>query len=150
MMMNKLVMFSLGTLAALGLSVAALAQDAAAPAHLAQAPAQPGDADGGFAAADRFSEQGGEKIYRRVCAGCHMPDARGATGAGTYPALAGNRNLASAGYPLAFVLHGRNGMPAIGRMLTDAQVADVINYVRGNFGNKYKDKITASDARAAR
>jgi mono/diheme cytochrome c family protein len=35
-------------------------------------------------------------------------------------------------------------------MLTDAQVAEVVNYVRGNFGNKYKDKITAADAKAAR
>ena len=147
MTMNKVILIALGMLS---LSAPAVAQDAAAPVHLAQAPAQIGDADGGFVAPDRFSEPSGEKIYRRVCAGCHMADAKGATGAGTYPSLAANKNLASAGYPLAFVLHGRNGMPAIGRMLTDAQVAEVVNYVRGNFGNKYKDKITAADAKAAR
>jgi mono/diheme cytochrome c family protein len=28
--------------------------------------------------------------------------------------------------------------------LSDQQIADVVNYVRGHFGNKYKDKVTAS------
>jgi mono/diheme cytochrome c family protein len=27
-------------------------------------------------------------------------------------------------------------------LLTDAQIADVVNYVRSHFGNRYKDKIT--------
>jgi len=29
-----------------------------------------------------FTEQEGEAIYRSVCAGCHMPEGRGASGAG--------------------------------------------------------------------
>ena len=41
-----------------------------------------------------FTEQGGEAIYRSVCAGCHMPDGRGASGAGTYPSP-GQRSPAS-------------------------------------------------------
>jgi hypothetical protein len=28
--------------------------------------------------------------------------------------------------------------------LTDAQVADVVNYVRSHFGNKYKANVTAA------
>ena len=45
-----------------------------------------------------FAMQGGEAVYRGVCQGCHMADAKGASGAGTYPALAGNPRLAEAGY----------------------------------------------------
>ena len=38
-------------------------------------------------------QQGGEAIYKGICQDCHMPDARGAVGAGMYPALAGNPKL---------------------------------------------------------
>ena len=48
----------------------------------------------------RFTHQDGEAIYRNVCAGCHMPDGRGASGAGAYPALARNAKLEAAGYPV--------------------------------------------------
>ena len=109
------------------------------------------DADGAFDTLTRFGEPTGEKLYRRVCAGCHMPDAKGANqGAGFYPALAGDQNLAAPGYPLTVVLHGRHGMPAVGRMMSDEQVAAVVNYVRTNFGNAYTDKVSAADAKAAR
>jgi len=29
-------------------------------------------------------------------------------------------------------------------------VADVVNYIRGNFGNRYKGAVTAADVKAAR
>src|SRR5579863_8490162 len=45
-----------------------------------------------------FDEQGGAAIYAKVCAACHQPDAKGAVGAAAYPALAENKNLASAEY----------------------------------------------------
>jgi mono/diheme cytochrome c family protein len=48
------------------------------------------------------------------------------------------------------VLRGLNGMPAFGGMLDDRQVADVVNYVRTSFGNRYKDAVTAKDVAAAR
>ena len=51
-----------------------------------------------------FTMQGGEAVYRNVCQGCHMADAKGATGAGSYPALAANPRLAEAGYVVAMVL----------------------------------------------
>ncbi len=89
-------------------------------------------------------------MYRRVCAACHMPDAKGAVGAGAYPALAANKKLAASGYPAYVVVNGLNGMPPIGAMMTDQQVADVVNYVRTNFGNKYKDRLTAADIQAIR
>ena len=111
---------------------------------------KPGDADGAFITGSKFSEPDGDKMYRRVCAGCHMPDAKGAQGAGFYPALAGNPKLAAAGYPTYVVTHGMHGMPAVGAMMTDQQVADVVNHIRTHFGNKYKDKVTAADVKAAR
>jgi mono/diheme cytochrome c family protein len=97
----------------------------------------------------RISETSGEALYAKVCQACHMPDAKGATGAGTYPALAGNRNLAAARYPVTVVLHGLRGMPPIGYFMTDDQVAAVVNYVRTHFGNSYTDSIPAEDVKSA-
>jgi mono/diheme cytochrome c family protein len=41
-------------------------------------------------------------------------------------------------------------MPPIGGMMTDQQVADVVNYVRTHFGNKFKDAVTVADVKAMR
>jgi mono/diheme cytochrome c family protein len=62
-----------------------------------------------------------------------------------YPALAGNPKLASAAYPTLTVLQGRRAMPAFGDSLSDEQVAEVVNYVRSNFGNRYADTIRSED-----
>ncbi len=35
-----------------------------------------------FGSPFHFTEQGGAAIYAGICAGCHMPDGRGAVGAG--------------------------------------------------------------------
>ena len=123
---------------------------AAVTVAVAQPPAAPdADADGAFAGR-QFGEPTGEKMFRRVCAACHMPDAKGAVGAGAYPALAGNKKLAVKAYPAYVVLHGLNGMPPIGNMMTDQQVADVVNHLRTHFGNKYKDVVTADEIKAMR
>ncbi len=97
-----------------------------------------------------FTEQGGEAIFKNVCQGCHMPDAKGAVGAGMYPALAKNPKLEVAGYPVSVVVNGQKAMPAFGGMFSDQQVADVVNYVRTHFGNTYKDKVTPADVKAVR
>ena len=97
-----------------------------------------------------FSFQGGQAIFTNVCQGCHMPQAQGAVGAGMYPALAKDAKLEVAGYPVAVVTHGQKAMPAFGNLLTDQQIADVVNYVRANFGNKYKDKVKPEDVKAQR
>ena len=97
-----------------------------------------------------FSFQGGQAIFTNVCQGCHMPQAQGAVGAGMYPALAKDAKLEVAGYPLTVVVHGQKAMPAFGNLLNDQQVADVVNYVRTNFGNKYKDKVKPEDVKAQR
>ena len=91
----------------------------------------------------------GENIYRTICQACHMADGKGAQGAGMYPALAQNARLAASTYPVQVILEGRNGMPPF-RMLDDAKVAAVVNYVRTNFGNKYADSVSPEDVKKMR
>ncbi len=97
-----------------------------------------------------YSFQGGAAVYSHVCQACHMADAKGAVGAGAYPALANNPKLAEAGYPVSVILHGQKAMLPLGNLLTDQQVADVVNYIRTGFGNKYKGTVSAADVKAAR
>ena len=104
----------------------------------------------GLSAGYRFFEMSGEELFANVCRGCHMADGKGATGAGTYPSLAGNGNLVSSGYPVEIVVNGQRGMPPFGPMMNDDQVAAVVNYVRTHFGNHYPDAVTAEDVRTAR
>ena len=87
----------------------------------------------------------GEQVYGAVCQACHMADAKGATGAGTIPALAGNPRLAGAAYPIMIVSGGKGAMPGFSGMLTNAQMAEVIGYVRTHFGNAYAKPVTEAD-----
>ena len=103
-----------------------------------------------FSEGQNFTEKTGEELYANVCQACHMDKGQGAVGAGHYPALAKNENLESAGYPVTVVVHGLNGMPPVGQMMSDEQVAAVVNYVRTHFGNDYKDAVTAQDVKDAR
>jgi mono/diheme cytochrome c family protein len=100
-----------------------------------------------FASSQRFLYRDGEHLYRATCQGCHMPDGKGAQGAGAYPALAGNPRLASSLYPVAILLNGKNGMPQFARFFDDAQIAAVVNYVRTHFGNNYADAVSAADVK---
>lgn len=112
--------------------------------------------DSSFTSTAGVAKMSGGGIYDHICQGCHMPQGAGAVGAGHYPKLAGNPALISWEYVALTVLGGKNGMPAFGlppnqvlqlraASLTDAQIADVVNYVRGSFGNHYKSKVTARD-----
>lgn len=87
----------------------------------------------------------GEETYRTICQACHMADAKGATGAGTFPALSGNPKLAAGAYLAMIVLRGKGAMPAFRPYLTDVQIAEVTNYVRTHFGNKFSGEVTAGD-----
>lgn len=93
-------------------------------------------------------EQSGAALYQSVCQGCHQPGGRGATGAGTFPALAADRRLAAASYPVIIVLNGNGGMPWFNGQLTDTQVADVVNYVRTHFA--FRNPVTPADVAALR
>ena len=131
-----------------------------APLLMLAAPAAVAE-DSSFADPSHFSARTGGEVYRGICQGCHMPDARGATGAGTYPALAKDANLESAAFAAATVLSGRRDMPAFGPRtdlqgfeamlhvdLDDAQIAAVVNYIRSHFGNHYADTLSAADVAA--
>lgn len=147
-MMKRLTLTSvLAGLAALG----AIAASATAQTGSAGSGPVTGDAvSNSFGSAQMFSEKTGEELYRNVCAGCHMPDAMGAQGAGFYPALARNEKLSASGYPVMVVMKGLNGMPPVGDMMTDQQVADVVNYVRTHFGNRYRDAVKPEEVKALR
>jgi mono/diheme cytochrome c family protein len=97
----------------------------------------------------------GAELYSRICQGCHMVQAQGATGAGKYPSLQSNPALKSADYVAVTVLLGKRAMPAFGKPadpsfnfgevhISDADVAELVNFVRSHFGNTYSDKITAA------
>lgn len=87
----------------------------------------------------------GAEIYKMYCQACHMADAKGAVGAGAFPALANNARIGTAQYAIYMIEKGKGGMPYFSDSLSPAQVADVVNYIRTNFGNKYTDMVTAKD-----
>ena len=115
--------------------------------------------DSTFTSSAGVGNVGGAEIYSQICQGCHMPAGEGAVGAGHYPKLAGDVALTSWQYAALTVLSGRNGMPPFGLPanqvqetrtvhLSDAQVADVVNYIRSHFGNSYRGQVTASQVAA--
>ncbi|SOD30143.1 Cytochrome c, mono- and diheme variants [Variovorax sp. YR752] len=88
----------------------------------------------------------GAKIYDQRCAYCHGDQGQGAAGA--YPPLAGNRavNMARPTNLIQVIAHGgflpstpgnprSYGMPPFGQTLDAAEVAAVLTYVRGSWGN---------------
>jgi mono/diheme cytochrome c family protein len=103
-----------------------------------------------FGSPTHFTEQGGAAVYGSVCAACHMPDGRGAEGAGRYPSLAHNIRLQEPGYPIAIILWGQGAMPPFARTLSDQQIADVVGYVQTHFGNAYPQAPTPADVKTAR
>src|SRR5690554_5115979 len=124
-------------LAATGLfATAAFAQDAA--------PAVDESAEL-FASSSVLTQKTGQGIYEAVCIFCHMPEGAGAEGAGIYPALAGNEMIAFPEYPIYITLHGQGGMPPLGGILNDEQIAEVVNYIRTNFGNDYAEPVATAD-----
>ncbi|HEY1780807.1 MAG TPA: cytochrome c [Roseiarcus sp.] len=132
-----------GALRAIALILSA-ALGAPAPADEAAAP------NAGMSRGWTFAEQGGADLYSHVCAACHQPDAKGAVGAGAYPPLSDDKDLGSAEFVLGVVLRGLDGMPPVGDMMTDAQVADVVTYVRTHFGNSFPGAVSPADVAAAR
>lgn len=126
------------------LAMLAIVTAASVPAAATDEP-PPFSPPGTFTDFGHFAHKDGATLFRAICQGCHMPDAKGAVGAGFYPALAGNPKLASATYPALVVLKGRHGMPPFADYLSDAQIAAVVNYVRTNFSNHYEDALTQSD-----
>jgi mono/diheme cytochrome c family protein len=77
----------------------------------------------------------GKALFLKNCAACHQPTGKGIPGA--FPALAGNQFVQGKSSELASVLlKGRGGMPDFSELLSDADIATVLTFVRSNWGNK--------------
>ncbi|OZI40640.1 alcohol dehydrogenase [Bordetella genomosp. 1] len=113
----------------------------------------------GSAASNAAMTQGG-RLYTQHCAQCHQADGRGRDAA--WPALAGNatvtapsavnaiRVVLDGGFGPATQLEPRpHGMPPFGQMLGDNDIAAVLSYVRGSWGNK-ASAVTAQEVQRAR
>ena len=96
---------------------------------------------------DAVASEAGAKLYTTHCAACHGD--RGEGVAGAYPALAGNRAVAIT--PPANLVHivvrggfapttpGNPrpfGMPPFATVLSDADVADVLSFLRASWGHR--------------
>ena len=104
------------------------------------------------------SAASGAKLFATNCTGCH--GANGAGQSGIFPSLAANPYVSGdAKRLIRTVKYGLTGkivvkgvkydgvMPAWRGSLSDAQIADVITYIRTTWGNK-GSKVTAAQVRA--
>jgi mono/diheme cytochrome c family protein len=116
--------------------------------YLKSLPPQPSDTDPReVQSASPTVMDRGAKLYEQHCAACHGDQGKGVAGA--YPSLAGNRSVTmpvtqnlvqvvlNGGFPPATRGHPRPfGMPPFAPVLSDADVADVLTYIRAAWGNK--------------
>ena len=115
---------------------------------------------GGGGAAKSGGAAAGATVYTANCAGCH-----GATGAGTpgvFPPLANNPvvtgpadkviSIVNGGLTTPITVNGANysgSMPAWKGNLKPSEIADVITYIRGAWGNK-AGPVTTAEVTAAK
>jgi cytochrome c6 len=81
------------------------------------------------------SQSAGEAVYKAKCAGCHGADGVGATPAGKATKA---RDFCSDEVKketdeewTTIIVKGKNKMPSYDKKLTDAEVKDVVAYIRG-------------------
>jgi cytochrome c oxidase cbb3-type subunit 2 len=130
------------------------AANASASASAAAAGAGAAPAGGGYDVAR------GQALFTANCAACHQATGEGLPGA--FPALKGNAavNDADATTHIRVVLHGLQGanvggvvyaspMPPFADTLGDADVANIVNYERGAWGN-HGAPVTAQQVAAER
>lgn len=75
----------------------------------------------------------GAQVFSRHCAACHGSEGQGAIGIRLIEnkVLADERSIAGA------IIRGQGYMPALGGQLTDAELADVLTFVRNSWGNAF-------------
>lgn len=89
-----------------------------------------------------------QSLFADNCSACHQVTGKGVPGA--FPALAGDKFVLGDPTPMIHVvLNGRAGMPSFKADLTDADIAGIVSYVRGAWGNKAKP-VTAAEVAAVR
>jgi mono/diheme cytochrome c family protein len=98
--------------------------------------------------------EAGHEVYLNLCQACHQPDGRGQEKVAAN--LVGSTlALAPANITARILINGKDGpigqMPPLGASLTDDQIADVLTYVRREWGNTGApvDAQTVKDTRAA-
>jgi mono/diheme cytochrome c family protein len=101
----------------------------------------------------------GQKVYETVCSVCHQPDGGGVPGMNP-PLIKTDWVLGDKARLIGIVLKGLqekieingdsydNIMPA-NDYLTDQEIADVLTFVRNNFGNK-ASAVKAAEVKALR
>ncbi|MFY8229139.1 MAG: c-type cytochrome, partial [Opitutales bacterium] len=136
--------------------VVAKLQAAAGPAP---APAAPAAASIVFVKASDEQMKRGAAVYARTCIACHQPTGLGLPPVfpplANAPIVAGNPEL-----PVKFILQGLMGPITVNGMtynsmmppvagVSDADIADVLTYVRQSFGNQ-ANAVTADQVKAIR
>ena len=136
--------------------VVAKLQAAAGPAP---APAAPVVSSNAFVKASDEQMKRGAAVYARTCIACHQPTGLGLPPVfpplANAPIVAGNPEL-----PVKFILQGLMGPITVNGMtynsmmppvagVSDADIADVLTYVRQSFGNK-ANAVTADQVKAIR
>ena len=81
----------------------------------------------------------GQGLYATMCVGCHMDQGQGSDHVGA--PLAGSRFVnGQTGTLVRIMTGGKEGpyglMPPLGARMTDDQLAAVLTYIRGSFGNR--------------
>jgi len=117
-------------------------------------------AAGSVSATSAYDAAKGKALFTVNCAACHQANGEGLPGA--FPSLKGNAavNDADATTHIRAVLHGLQGanvggvvyssqMPAFGDTLSDADVANIIDYERSSWGN-HGTRVTAVQVAAER
>ena len=88
----------------------------------------------------------GKEVYTLYCQNCHMENGQGMEGVN--PPLAKTTYLKDAKKNIGIILNGQTGEVVVNgkkynaimnplNYLDDKQIADVLNYVRNSWGNKY-------------
>lgn len=114
-----------------------------------------------FSASGFADEDPGATVFRNTCAVCHGDEGLGQ--AGIYPPLAGSHFLkGDPARSIRIVLHGLEGpvtvggevynsvMPPNAEILTDEDIAAVLNHVRGRWGDGQGPEVTPGAVAAIR
>ncbi len=100
----------------------------------------------------------GKSVYEKYCLTCHQADGSGVPG--MYPSVGPNEWTKDQAKIIQVVLNGQSGEIEVNGevynnlmpphdFLSDKEVADVVSYVRANFGNELPP-VTVEDVAAAR
>lgn len=122
--------------------------------------APPTSATGARGAVNGYDAAKGQVLFTANCSDCHQTTGEGVPGA--FPPLKGNPAVINPDPTLQIhtVLHGASGitiggvkytsvMPPFAGQLSDADIADIIDYERSSWGNHAK-QVTPAEVAAAR